>query len=174
MNQRALTALALLLVLAGGGLAAAQDRASKTVTALRGGYGVIYPYTDQSIEQPWFCIYWGPPATTPLAKRNSYRVDWSLKAKGFRSFKQANTRRAGHVFISWEDFDGQGTACWDIKAESGLFGDPLDWSVGKTLRIRIRARYRGKGGPWTSLTVTRTADGYTSPDITLTNFSPDE
>ena len=152
--------LALLLIVAGG---VASADASKSITGLHGGYG-------KTFDTPWFCLYWNTPTKTPLAN-NSFRVDWSLNKRGFRSHKQENTKRAGHIFTVMLGDDGAvSNTCWDIGKK---FASPvIKWPVGQTLRVRIRARYSGANGPWTKLSVTRTADGFTSSDITLTKWDP--
>ena len=161
MYQKSLIMLALLLMAAGGGLASAQN-ARKAIRSLSGEHGVIFPYPITMLPQPYFCLNWSPPTKTPLAESRSYRVDWSLRTSGFRSYRQENTRRAGHVYVD------SGNVCWDIRATRSRMGEMVDWDIGATLRIRLRARYAGRNGPWTNLSVTRNANGFTSSDITIT------
>ena len=165
MHRRlfAIVALALLLTVMSSGLASADD--SKSINGLHGSYAVYGENT------PFLCLYWRSPTKTPLAK-NSYRVDWSLNKKGFRSHKQTNTYRAGHYYINKAGHTPYSNACWDIGSYFAARA-VLKWPVGQTLRVRIRARYSGKNGDWTKLSITRTADGYTSDDISITNLSTD-
>ena len=162
------TALLALLLIVAGGVASAD--ASKSITGLQGVYGVS-PGTPFEPDVPWFCLNWNVPTKMPVAS-NSFRVDWSLNKKGFRSYKQAVTKRAGSTF-SEIDADGLGKSgmCWDmVKTQWGdVF---LDWPEGQTLRVRIRARYSGKNGSWTHVSITKTADGFTSSDISLIHFDP--
>lgn len=139
-------------------MASAND--AKTVKGISGGY-------DASDTPPMFCIYWSASTSAPTAKKG-YRINWSLKKSGFRSYKKVNILRAGSSFVN------DTSHCWDIGATSDTH-TALDWQYNQILRIRIRARYNGeKNGPWSRIGVGRfrSFGGYTSPDISVRDLSP--
>lgn len=78
----------------------------------------------------WAELHWGAPEKKP----DGYRISWAINGR-WRSWKKPNTETRGNAFV-----DGD-TLRYTIRG--------LSVPAGKTLRIRIRARYRGeKNGPW--------------------------
>ncbi len=164
----AVTALILLLSIMGGGIVSADS--TKDVTNPRANFGFAPSLADFNVDIPFVCLFWDKPtSSSSIAASKSYRVDWSTRNSGFASYKVGVTQKTGSYYVDHRDLENGNSLCWDI-GEAGYSHATLKLPVGKTVRIRIRARYPGEAnGGWTKISITRTETGFTSDDITLTN-----
>ena len=94
--------------------------------------GVLVSYGPRCWEPP--CTYWGSGLNwqEPEKKPDKYRVQWTTK--NWRSWKKPNTNTRGNAFVTDNRYN---------------LGGQVRVPYGVTLRVRIRAIYKGeKNGPW--------------------------
>ena len=129
MRKILVIALAVLLALAG--VVSAQTESESNPKEVRYLLGFQAYCWSPPCTLHWINLDIPPPERTP----DGYRISWTTKRTGWRSWKKANTERGGNAFI---DGDSKSYRISGIRVP-----------YGETLRIRIRARYNGeKNGPW--------------------------
>ena len=141
-----LLALVLVLALAGGGVISAQTNEERKSIEHIFWYWRNQSETDGETTLNILCVMWADPSKTPA----DYRLSWTTRSHGWRSATKANTKTAGNAIVAGNRYCiGANNPITDaFSYKSARPNGSLAVPEGKTLRVRVRARYPGKKGPW--------------------------